>query len=165
MRLLVADFSPSTAVELQFTVSDSLLRCVDAAAQARQITRAEFFSLAAARELQRELPTQAPVAALIAGKLAPARVVAMPGTHSDERRREGNNDESAGRWHYATDTVGRRDRMVFRLRLGTGVPRLKQLLLAVELSKPRILQAIDRRPSPNAGRRILLSGGDFSARA
>ena len=44
----------STAVELQFTVSDSLLRCVDAAAQARQITRAEFFSLAAARELQRE---------------------------------------------------------------------------------------------------------------
>lgn len=49
--------------------------------------------------------------------------------------------------------------------LGATDTTTKQLLLAVELSKPRILQAIDRKPSSNAGRRILLSGGDFSARA
>jgi len=49
--------------------------------------------------------------------------------------------------------------------LGAADTTTKQLFLAVELSKSRILQAIDRRPSPNAGRRILLSVGDFSARA
>lgn len=65
----------STAVELQFSVPDSLLCCIDAAAQARQITRAEFFSLAAARELQREQTTQAPVAAIIAGKRTTLHIV------------------------------------------------------------------------------------------
>jgi predicted RNase H-like HicB family nuclease len=58
----------STAVELQFSVPDSLLRRVDATARARQMTRAEFFSLAVARELQRERTPQIPPAALIAGK-------------------------------------------------------------------------------------------------
>lgn len=58
----------STAVELQFSIADSLLCRVDADARVRQMTRAEFFSLAATRELQRERTTQMPPTALIADK-------------------------------------------------------------------------------------------------
>lgn len=58
----------STAVELQFSVPDSLLRRVDAAAEARQMARAEFFSLAAARELQLDRTPRVPPTVLIAGK-------------------------------------------------------------------------------------------------